>query len=289
MAEKMKFEHIVVETPIKKDKTGNVVSGTIDANYAVITINRPDKLNALTVQTTEEIATALKSMEIDPDIRCVVLRGSKEVTKKPAFSAGADLSSSMGTGVKPNIPMHMSIAMRMRMRNYDEIEQFTKPLIAAVDGFALGGGCELVLVCDIVIASKRSTFGFPEIHRGILPANGGCIRMARRIGVNRAIRMAYFGEQFTAEQMIDFGLVSWVANDGEEFENLVHEKAKWLGDAATTALYVIKKCTKFGTQVPVEIGLHLEQLGFGLNSASSDVKEGINAFLKKTEPKYKGF
>jgi enoyl-CoA hydratase/3-hydroxyacyl-CoA dehydrogenase len=283
MSQKQKYEHLKIELP--KNKPG----GTIDGNYAVVSINRPDKLNSLQVQTVEEIANFLKSIEVDPDVRCVVLRGVKEFTKKPAFSSGADLTSSFGPGVKPNIPMHMAIAMRMRMRYYDEIEQFTKPLIAAVDGFALGGGCELVLVCDIVIASKRSTFGFPEIERGILPGNGGCTRMARRIGLNRALRMTYFGEQITAEQMQDWGLVSWVADDGEPFEKLVQEKAKWLGEAPTTALYVIKKCVKFGTQVPTDIGLHFEQLGFGVNSASSDVKEGIQAFIKKQKPQYKGF
>jgi enoyl-CoA hydratase/carnithine racemase len=277
-----KYEHLKIELP--KTKPG----GTIDGNYAVVSINRPDKLNSLQVQTVEEIANFLKSVEVDADIRCVVLRGVKEFTKKPAFSSGADLTSSFGPGIKPNIPMHMAIAMRMRMRYYDEIEQFTKPLIAAVDGFALGGGCELVLVCDIVIASKRSSFGFPEIERGILPGNGGCTRMARRIGLNRALRMTYFGEPISADQMLEWGLVSWVAKEGDEFENLVHQKAQWLGAAPTTALYVIKKCVKFGTQVPTEIGLHFEQLGFGVNSASSDVKEGIQAFIKKQKPQYKG-
>jgi enoyl-CoA hydratase len=237
-------------------------------------------LNALTEQTVSEIAQALRIMELDGSVRAVVIRGTKEVTKKPAFSAGADLAAAFHKELRPNIPMHMSLAMRIRHRDYDEFEQFSKPLIAAVDGFALGGGCEIVLCCDIVLASDRASFGLPEIHRGIFPANGGVTRMAARIGVNRALRMAMFGEQIDAKTMLDWGLVSWMAPAGDEFEKLVHEKAKWLGDMPTTALFVIKKCVKFGTR-DIPLGLMMEQLGFGVNSASFDSTEGIMAFNRK--------
>ncbi len=284
-----KYPDLKIETPIRKDKEGKVLSGTIDGNYAVVSINRPDKLNALTSDTCRQIAFAIEEFDHTADVRCVVLRGTKEITKKPSFSAGADLSSPMGKDVKPNYTWHMSNAMHSRLKVYNWIETFPKPLIAAVDGFALGGGCELVLCCDLVIATKRSKIGLPEIHRGIIPANGGCTRLARRIGVNRAMRVAMFGEEHSAETMQEWGLVNWVVDEGEPFEQMIHEKASWLGDAATSALYVIKKCVKFGTQVPVEIGLELEQLGFGMNSAAADVKEGINAFLKKTKPTYKGY
>lgn len=287
MSEK-EYQHIKVETPIKKDKEGNVVSGTIDGNYAVISMNRPDKLNALQVLTVKEIYEALETMELDPDIRAVVLRGTKDFTKKPAFSAGADLSASFGPGVKPNIPFHMAVAMQMRHRYYDLIEAFPKPLIAAVDGYALGGGCELTLVCDLVIATKRAKFGFPEIERGIFPANGGTQRMARHIGLARATKMCYFGQPVSAEQMHEWGYVSFLAEEGDEFEKLVDEKATWLGNAATTSLIMIKKCLKFGTQVPIPIGLQFEQLGFGVNSAAKDVQIGIKAFLRRKEPEYKG-
>jgi len=275
MSEK-KYEHIIVE----KNEEGN---------YAIISLNRPDKLNALHNPLLKEIVDALESMEIDSSIRCVVLRGTKDFTKKPAFSSGADLSAGFGPGLKPNIPVHMAHAMYTKHKYYDLIEEFPKPLIAAVDGFAFGGGCELTLVCDIIIATKRSFFGFPEIVRGIFPANGGTQRMARRIGINRALKMIYFGERESAETMYEWGHVSFPpVDDGEEFEKLVQEKASWLGHAATTSLYVIKKSVKFGTQVPLKIGLLLEQLGFGINSASSDVMEGINAFLRRKEPKFTG-
>ena len=274
MSEK-NFEHVVVE----KNEEGN---------YAVISINRPNKLNALTTQTLREIYEAMEQFETDSSVRCIVLRGTKNVTKKPAFSAGADLSSPMGKGLKPNIPAHWTIAMQQKHRYYSLIEQFPKPVVGAVDGYAFGGGCELSLVCDILIATKRSFFGFPEIVRGIFPANGGTQRMARHIGLARATKMIFFGERVPAKDMYDWGYVSFLAEEGEEFEKLVHEKASWLGNAATTSLYVIKKAVKFGTQVPLKIGLMFEQFGFGINAASSDVMEGINAFLKRKDPKFTG-
>lgn len=281
MTEEAKFEHIKIDWPPLKDDEGNVIrEGTIDGNYAVISINRPDRLNALTEQTVAEISRALRIMEMDGSIRAVVLRGTKDFTKKPAFSAGADLAAMVDPRLKMNVPMHMSMAMRIRHREYDEMEQFSKPLIAAVDGFALGGGFEIVLTCDIVIASDRAIFGTPEIHRGIFSANGGVTRLAERIGLNRALRVGYFGEQFDAKTMLDWGLVTWMAPAGEEFEKLVHEKVKWLGDAPTTALFIIKKCVKFGTRYP-QLGIMMEQLGFGINSASFDSKEGIAAFNRK--------
>lgn len=276
MSEEKEYDHIIVE---KRE----------EGNYAVIAINRPEKLNALQTKTVREIYEALEDMEMDNDVRCVVLRGTKDYTKKPAFSSGADLSAGYGSGIKPNIPVHMTIAMQQKHRYYDLIEQFPKPLIAAVDGYALGGGCELTLVCDIVIATKRSEFGFPEIDRGIFPANGGTQRMIRHIGQARTMKMIYFGESVPAEKMHEWGYVSFLAEEGEEFENLVDEKATELGNSATTSLTVIKKCIKFGSQASIPIGLQYEQLGFGVNSAADDVQEGIKAFLRKKEPEYKGY
>ncbi len=274
MSEK-KFEHVMVE----RNEEGN---------YAVISINRPNKLNALTTQTLREIYEAMEQFETESSVRCIVLRGTKNVTKKPAFSAGADLSSPMGKGLKFNIPVHWTIAMQQKHRYYSLIEQFPKPVIGAIDGYAFGGGCELTLVCDILIATKRSFFAFPEINRGIFPGNGGTQRMARRIGVNRALNMIYFGERIPADKMYEWGHVSYLCDDGEEFENLIHEKASWLGHAPTTSLLVIKKAVKFGTQVPIQVGSQFEMLGFGVNSGSKDVSEGIKAFLEKRKPNFTG-
>ncbi len=231
---------------------------------------------------------ALDDMDLDPEIRCVALRGTKHYTKKPAFSAGADLASPMDLKVKPNLPIHMVQSQEYRHKYYDQIERFIKPLIAVVDGFALGGGLELTLVCDVVMASKRSIFGFPEIKRGIFPSNGGTQRMAQHIGVARVFDMIYFGEHFSAEQMHNWGFVAHLIDD-DKFEDYVHEKMKWLGETATVSLAMIKKSIRYGTQVPLNVGLQFEQLGFGINSTSKDIEIGIKAFLQKREPKFKGF
>jgi len=279
----MNYEYSHIKVKVPKSEGGN-----IEGNYAVISLNRPDKLNAITLKTLREIVNALESMELNSNIRCVVLRGTKNYTKKPSFSTGADLSNPFEPGIKPNIPIHMTYAITLLHTCFDLIEKFPKPLICAVDGFALGGGCELSLACDIVIASKRSTFGFAEILRGIFPSGGGTQRIVRNLGFARSLEMLYFGKRYSAEEMFKWGYVSFIAKEGEEFENLVHEKAKELGNSATTSLSVIKKCLKFGTQVPISIGLQFEQLGFGVNSAASDVQEGIKAFLRKKNPKYEG-
>ena len=256
-------------------------------NYAVISINRPDKLNALATETLQEIADALEAMVLKKDIRCVVLRGTKDFTKKPAFSAGADLSSRGHQDLDPKNLMDQSHAMYLRHKYYDIIERFPKPLIAAVDGYALGGGFELVLVCDIVIASKRSTFGFPEINRGIAPFNGGTQRLIRNLGKIRVKKMIFFGEHYSAEEIYNWGLISYLIDD-ENFEDFVHEKASWLGNAPTKSLFVIKKAIDYGTQSPINLGLQFEHLGYAINSQSKDVMEGVTAFLEKRTPKFTG-
>ncbi|MHA2008839.1 MAG: enoyl-CoA hydratase/isomerase family protein [Promethearchaeota archaeon] len=276
MSETTNFEHVKIEK-------------VEEGNYAIISIIRPDRLNALQTQTLEEIAKALESVELDQSVRCVVIRGTKEFTKKPSFSAGADLSpgSRRGPTLDYDNIRHRGQAQYYRHKYYDLIEEFPKPIIAAVDGYALGGGLELVLVCDIVIASKRSQFGFPEIKRGIFPGNGGTQRMIRHIGKMRVNRMAYFGEHLTAEQMDEWGFISFLVDD-DQFEDFVHEKASWLGNAATNSLYVIKKCIQYGTQVPLNVGLQFEYWGYALNTTSKDAFEGVRAFNEKRAPKFEG-
>ena len=273
MSEKQ-FEHIKAEL----DR---------DNNYAVVSINRPDKLNALHAITLRELADALEDLTFNKSVRCVVLRGTKEFTKKPAFSAGADLSTRGQQELDPKNLMDQSHAMYERQKYYDIIEKFPKPLIAAVDGYALGGGFELALVCDIIIASKRSTFGFPEIKRGIAPFNGGTQRLIRNLGKIRTKTVIFFGDHYKAEEMYNWGVISFLVDD-DKFEDFVHQKASWLGNAPTKSLFVIKKAIDYGTQTPLNIGLQFEYLGYGINSQSKDVIEGVTAFLQKREPKFTG-
>ncbi|MFW9819944.1 MAG: enoyl-CoA hydratase/isomerase family protein, partial [Candidatus Thorarchaeota archaeon] len=155
------------------------------------------------------------------------------------------------------------------------------PSIAAIIGF------ELVLVCDISIASRRSIFGFPEIQRGIFPANGGTQRLIRNLGKMRVKRMMFFGEHYTADQMFEWGVISFVIDD-DKFEDFVHERASWLGNAATNSLFLIKKSIDYGTQTSLNIGLQFEQMGYAINTRSMDVAEGITAFREKRKPQFQG-
>jgi len=264
-----------------------LVEKVAEGNYAVISINRPDKLNALSSNTLKEIVSALQSLEFDQEVRCVILRGTREFTKKPAFSSGADLATPPPEGLRFDVPMHNNLWMFEKHRSYDLIEAFPKPLIAAVDGYAFGGGCELTLVCDLVIASKRSAFGFPEIKRGILPGNGGTQRMARHIGLAKTKLMIYTGERYSAETMYDWGYVAVLTED-DKFEEEVANIAKTIGKGPTTSYMVTKTCINYGTQVPLNVGLKFEQLAFGLNSTSQDVVEGVTAFFQKRDPDFKG-
>jgi enoyl-CoA hydratase/3-hydroxyacyl-CoA dehydrogenase len=258
-----------------------------EGNYAVISFNRPDHLNAFTTETLTEVADALQDFEMDPDVRCVVFRGTKNYTKKPSFTVGRDLSIPFHQYIKPNLPLHMEWVVFDQHRPCDRIETFPKPLICAVDGYALGGGTELAMVCDIIIASKRSTFGLTEVARGLFPAMGGTQRLARFIGIARAKWMIFTGAQVPAQTLYDWGMIAQITED-DKFEEEVHELACKIGKGPTTALYLIKKCMNYGLQVPLNIGLKFEDLAYGINSQAKDLAEGIRAFFTKKEPDFKG-
>lgn len=271
--ENKKFEDILVE---------------IKENYAVISLNRPDKLNALRNTTNLEVAEALEEIDQDPKIRCVVIRGTKNYTKKPAFSAGADLTGSGNPSkLRRDLPYHNDIGATKIHSYHHRIMDFSKPLIAAVDGYALGGGVELTLLCDLVFASKRSVFGFPEVKRAITPAMGGTIKMAQHIGLNRARFMIFTGRHFSAQTMENWGYVAQVFED-DKFEEEIHKIASEIANGPTTTFYAIKKCMTFGTQVPLQIGGVLESMSSAINSTSNDIREGIMAFRERREPNFKG-
>jgi len=274
-------------TPVEGSWKDITVEKVLEGHYAVVSFNRPDKLNAFTTETLYEISGALEQLELDADVRCAVLRGTKNVTKKPSFTVGRDLGVPFRSELKPNVPMHMDWLVFDQHRACDRIEAFPKPLIVAVDGYALGGGTELTCIADLSIASKRSIFGVTEIVRGLLPAMGGTQRLARYIGLGRAKWMVYTGSQVPAQQMFDWGLLSKVVEDAD-FEDEVHALASKIGNGPTTAYYVVKKCINFGTQVPLSIGLKFEDMAYAENSQASDLAEGIRAFFLKKDPEFKG-
>ncbi|MBY9006619.1 MAG: enoyl-CoA hydratase/isomerase family protein [Candidatus Lokiarchaeota archaeon] len=209
MIEDLKFNNIDIEIPKSIIIRGKKI-GTIDGNYSIISINRPDQLNALTKETFEEIINFLKNIKFNEEIKCIILRGMKSFTKKPSFSSGLDLKNLPEPDIKPIKPYHKYYSAYFIHKYFNFIENYSKPIIAAIDGYAIGGGFELALCCDIIIASERSLFGFPEIKHGMFPAGGGSQKMHRHIGLGRAIKMLYFGSFYSAKEMFEWGFVSYI-------------------------------------------------------------------------------
>lgn len=257
-----------------------------EGHYIELSLNRPKLMNAINIELLQEIVKILLIAEKDKKIRCVVLRGTKNFTLKPSFSTGADLSPA-GASVLIMSPAEKDHFNLERLRLYDQIEAFIKPLIAAVDGFALGGGLELALTCDLVLASSRSTFGFPEVKHGLFPTNGGTQRMIRHIGLARTKKMIFTGDFYPAKTMAEWGFVLEVFEDNE-FEEKVRQFAIKMGNSPTVALIYAKRSLNYGTQVPLSIGLQFESQGFGINSTSKDMLEGVESFVEKRKPVFHG-
>jgi len=257
-----------------------------EGHYLTIFLSRPKVMNALTNKLLNEVLSVLLEAEKDRNVRCVVLRGTKEVVVKPAFSVGADLSPAGPTIQAMNVAEKEHFMLE-KLRIYDRIEEFIKPMIAAVDGFALGGGLELSLTCDLVVASERSSFSFPEVKHGLYPTNGGTQRMARHIGLARTKKMILTGDFIDAKTMLEWGYLADLYTV-EEFDQKVHELASKLGNGPTVALIYAKRSMNYGSQVPLPIGMQFESQGFGINSTSHDLEEGLKSFNEKRKPEFNG-
>jgi len=242
---------------------------------AVVTINRPDKLNALNWALVGELAGELETLDRDEAIRCIVLTGAGN----KAFAAGADIAE-----------MSDKTAVQMAtgpFEGWDRIRRVKTPVIAAVGGYALGGGNELAMHADVIVASEKARFGQPEILIGVMPGAGGTQRLARTIGKYRAMEICLTGRQATAQEMHDWGLVNRVVPDGqhvEEAKKLAQEVAK----QAPIASRFIKEAILKAFEVPLEDGLLYEKRLFALLFSSEDQKEGMRAFLAKEPPKFQG-
>ncbi len=242
---------------------------------AVVTINRPDKLNALNWALVGELADKLEALDRDDAIRCIVLTGAGN----KAFAAGADIGEMSGKGAIDMVTGGFEA--------WDRIRRLHTPLIAAIGGYALGGGNELAMHCDIIIASEKAKFGQPEILIGVMPGAGGTQRLTRTIGKYRAMELCLTGRQATAQEMHDWGLVTHVVPDGqhvEEAKKLAHEVAKQAPIAARFAKEAILK----SFEMPLEEGLLHEKRLFAMLFASEDQKEGMRAFLAKERPTFQG-
>lgn len=258
----MSYGTIIVE---KKDRV------------ARITFNRPDRLNAVNSTLGLEVKEALEEIAADENIRVLVLTGNPRIREKEGrqeikhcFSAGWDLSET--APVEPIVEM---------------IASYEKPVIAMINGFALGGGCEIALACDFIYASDTSELGLPEINRGLLPGWGGTQRLPRRIGVPRAKWMILSGETVNGTEAKKIGLVDEVFNK-EALDRAVSDLAAKLAGKPPLGLKKIKEAINRGIEVDLQSGLKVEQEVLGFLLQTEDFQEGIAAFIEKREPQWKG-
>jgi enoyl-CoA hydratase/3-hydroxyacyl-CoA dehydrogenase len=246
---------------------------------AWLILNRPEKLNTINEELTRELQQTLAAIEEDKEIRVLIITGAGE----KAFSGGADLSAFM-SGVTPLYAQYIAAKGHEILAMIDRLPQ---PVIAAINGYAYGGGCEIALACDFRLATKRAKIGLTEVNLGLIPAWGGTQRMPRTIGMAKAREAIMFGKQFTADEALEIGLVDRVFPDAS-FEKEVRGFARALAEQAPIAVKLIKQCLNYGTQVPLEIGLAYEAQAFAKTFTTKDIFEGITAFLQKRKPNYKG-
>jgi len=242
---------------------------------ALVELHRPKELNALNLQLMAELKEILKSLDDDPQVRVVVITGNNQ-----SFAAGADIKQMSDKGAIEMLKID-------QFSTWDQIRKIQKPLIAAVSGFALGGGCELAMTCDMIIASETARFGQPEIKIGVMPGAGGTQRLTRIIGKARAMEMVLTGKLISAEEALKFGLVNKVV----PVESYLNEAIKLAGQIAKmspVAVKLAKESINNSYEAHLSEALQLERKSFYLLFASEDQKEGMNAFIEKREPKFKG-
>jgi enoyl-CoA hydratase len=245
-------------------------------SVALVTLDRPEVLNALSFDLLDELAAVLDRLDADPDCRAIVLTGSGS----RAFAAGADIRElARQTSV--------SLLVDDRFAVWDRIGAIRTPLIAAVRGFALGGGCELAMSCDIIVAAEDASFGQPEINLGVMPGAGGTQRMTRAIGKARAMDLILTGRTISAVEAERMGLVSRVVAPDQTLDTAI-ELASRIAGQAPVAVLAAKEAIKQADELPLSAGLQHERRAFYLLFASEDQGEGMAAFVEKRPPQWKG-
>ena len=241
----------------------------------LVRINRPDARNALNMEVRRRIVDALNEMTENADIRAIVLTGNAK-----SFAAGADIKEMAGAG---------SIEMMQRGTHklWRAIYACPKPVIAAVSGLALGGGCELAMTCDIIIAGESAKFGQPEVKIGIIPGGGGTQRLTHAIGKYKAMRYILTGDLFGAKEAFDMGLVSELAPDADVEKRAV-AMAQQLAELPPLALLHAKESVLASMETPLSSGLAFETKAIQLLFSSQDQKEGLAAFIEKRKPTFVG-
>ena len=253
-----------------------VLKESID-RVAVLTITRPDKRNALNGATRAALIAALEEIRSSDDIRVVVITGAGD----KAFIAGADIGEFEG-----RTPVDQFRVMKAASV-FDIVEAFPKPIIAMINGFALGGGCELAMACDFRIAADSAKLGQPEVNLGIIPGGGGTQRLPRLVGSGNAYKLLYTGELIDAAEALRIGLVDEVV-PATQLRERVLTLAATIGEKSPVALQLIKEAVRASLRTPLDEGLRQETTLFGIAFASEDKAEGVRAFLDKRKADFKG-
>jgi len=243
--------------------------------YAIITLDRPERRNALNLDIKNRLADAVAILDADPAVRAIVLTGAGGY-----FVAGTDI----------NEMLDMSPSQHHALRTgrlFEAVDRCRKPMLAAIEGYALGGGCELALACDIIVAARTARFGQPEINVGIMPGAGGTQRLLRTLGKYRTALLTLTGEPIGAEEAFIAGLVSTLCDEGEALERAC-ALARRIARQPPLAVQAIKELLATGEDAPLHSMLKLERSTFIQLFDTQDQKEGMRAFLEKRRPRYEG-
>jgi enoyl-CoA hydratase/carnithine racemase len=253
----------------------DLVEVTREGRVALLRLNRPEARNALSPELMETLATELERLDPDPGVRCAVIAGSEKV-----FAAGADIKAMAERSFEETL-RHPAASFWRRL------VAIKTPLVAAVSGYALGGGCELALACDMIVASETAVFGQPEIQLGIIPGGGGTQRLARVLGKQRAMELVLTGRRFDAREALELGLVN-KAVDAERWLEEALELAAEVAERPPIAARLGKQAVLVAEETALTAGLESERRLYELAMATEDRVEGMRAFLEKREPRFEG-
>ena len=251
----------------------NILTETRDA-IGIITLHRPQALNALCNDLMDEVTHAIEGFEADDNIGCMVLTGSAK-----AFAAGADIKEMAGKSYADAMRMDFITA------NWEAAARARKPIIAAVAGYALGGGCELAMMCDFIIAADTAKFGQPEINLGVIPGAGGTQRLTRLVGKSKAMEMCLTGRMMDAEEAERVGLVSRIVPADDLLDEAVAVAEK-IAEKSRPSVLIAKECVDAAYEMTLREGVHFERRVFHSLFAFEDQTEGMQAFIDKRAPKF---
>ncbi|WKY43744.1 enoyl-CoA hydratase-related protein [Eubacteriaceae bacterium ES2] len=250
----------------------------INESIAVLTIDREKALNALNPEVLKQLKENLLELDQDASVKVIILTGSGS----KAFVAGADISSMQSMS-----PVNAKKFSDFGQSVMNTLSKMSKIVIAAVNGYALGGGCELAMACDIRVASENAKFGIPEVTLGVIPGFGGTQRLPRLIGMGKAIELLATGGQVDAQKAYRIGLANHVV-EPDELMNFCLAMAKRIAKNSVTAIALGKECMYTGTEIDLASGLQYEGSQFGISFATEDQYEGMSSFLAKRKPEFKG-